>query len=276
MPSTQKLLSDSAIGEGVVPLTADNEPVFQAPDLQQTLISNANGYYPDKSRFTVFGRCSDVDNTLRTVWDGPTPQYARPATPQQLRLVSTSAQDSATGTGCRTLVIEYLDHLYIERSEIVTLNGLTPVNTVATNILRINYIRVQTLGVAASQTVGNVSITNLAGDVTYGFMSAGGNSARQGVYTVPAGKNAYISRFDVSSGSTGTHYTRFVLSSTSYDSVSVLIIAETVIHYVNGSIVFQSPVLIPEKSDIRVLAASDSASANVIAAASFSGWIETA
>lgn len=229
-------------------------------------------------RGAVFGRCADVDNVLRTVWDGPTPLYVRPSTPQQMRVVSTSAQDGVGGSGATSVMLRYLDANYIERQELIVMNGLTPVNTVATDILRINGLRVQTLGTPAGQTAGNVTVTDLAGTVTYSHMTAGGNSARQAVYTVPAGSVAYLSHWEASCGSAGEHYTRFVLSATVRDNALIpdvyLIPAEMILQNNSSHVVLPTPIRLPEKCDVRVLVISDSAAANVNAAASFGGWLE--
>lgn len=58
--------------------------------------------------------------------------------------VSTNAQDSANGTGIRTIHIDTLDENYILTSQVVTLNGTTPVALTGT-ILRVNYIHATTV-----------------------------------------------------------------------------------------------------------------------------------
>ena len=55
-----------------------------------------------------------------------------------MKLASTSANDTAAGTGIRKVRIHYLDADHVPHEEVVTLNGLTAVNTVATDIYRIN------------------------------------------------------------------------------------------------------------------------------------------
>lgn len=244
-------LADGTIAQGVGVLTTDGLIAHRAPIFQQDLIDSATGYYP--------ACCAEKCSGVAPMW---TTRFA----PQQMRIVSTSTQDGPAGTGARTVSLRYLDADYVERQEIVALNGTTPVNTVATNILRINGLHVQSLGTAGGQTVGNVSVTNLAGTVTYSYMLAGGNSARQAVYTVPAG------------GSTAEHYTRFVLSATMRDGVVIpdvfLVLGEVVLQNGCFSATLPTPIRLPEKTDVRVLTVSDAASANVNAAASFGGWFE--
>src|SRR5512135_2461251 len=116
------------------------------PLLQPSLITNANGYYPGKSLGFALGYNGNVNNTSVDLWQGPTATYVFPTTPQQMQVVSSSANDTAAGTGVQSVYIHYLDTNYADRFEIVTLNGVTPVNTVATNILRINGVHSQTVG----------------------------------------------------------------------------------------------------------------------------------
>lgn len=276
---TSKLLDDAEVAQGSVILTQDGEVANPAPIFQQDLISSAKHYYSDKVRGAIFGRCADVDNILRTVWDGSTALYVFPTGPQQMKFVSTSAQDGPAGTGILSIALRYLDNNYVEKQEIVTLNGTTAVNTVATNILRVNGIRANTVGSASGQAVGNISLTNMAGSVTYGYLASGGNSARQAVYTVPLGKVAYISYWSASCGSTGEHFTRFVLTATARDGVLIrgvfLVQDEIILQNNSGNITFPTPIMLPELCDIQITTISDNAAANVAVAASAGGWIET-
>lgn len=111
----------------------------------------------------------------------------------QLRAVSSSANDVAvTGSGIRALELYYLDTNYDMQSEVINLNGLTPVNTVATNIFRVLWMHslapIGSGGVAA----GNISLTNIAGTTTYEYIAAGGNRSLTSYFTVPNGKTGFI------------------------------------------------------------------------------------
>lgn len=110
----------------------------------------------------------------------------------QLRAVSSSANDIAvTGSGIRTLELYFLDTNYNMQSETITMNGLTPVNTVATNIQRVLWIHTYTAG-AGGVAAGNISLTNIAGTVTYEYIVAGGNRSLSSHFTVPDGKTGFI------------------------------------------------------------------------------------
>lgn len=68
--------------------------------------------------------------------------------PEVIQISSSSANDTAAGTGARTLRIEGLDGNYDLQSEIVVLNGVTPVNTVNT------YLRVHRLTAISAGSTG--------------------------------------------------------------------------------------------------------------------------
>ncbi len=137
------------------------------PILQQDLINNANSGQTGRSFGYVFGRNSLVQNVLCDLWDGPTCAYVFPTVAQQMAISSSSANDTLAGTGIQKIIIHYLDNLYQEQTEILSLNGITPVNTVATNILRINAMHSYQEGTGGS-AAGNISLKNTAGTVTYG------------------------------------------------------------------------------------------------------------
>lgn len=103
----------------------------------------------------------------------------------QMAVVSTNAADTAAGTGVRSVEIHYLDANLAEQVEIVTLNGVTPVNTVATDIRFINCMHMLTYG-SGKAAAGNISASN--GGTTYSRLVAGKRRCSSSARMVPAGK----------------------------------------------------------------------------------------
>lgn len=270
-----KLLDDKEVVQGVVVLSRNGQP---DPMFHQDLISSAKGYYPDKQPFYILGRCGDVDNTLRDLWACPTEIYVFPTSGQQMRLVSTSTNDTSNGSNVRTVVIDYLDSNYAQKQETVTLSGITPVLTVATNILRINGMYSGTIGTPGVGAAGAISLTNTDGTVTYGLISIGLNLARQAIYTVPAGYYAYINHFQVSSGSTGSHFCQTILEATAKNGIirpGIMIPQDEQGTQNSGAVIsYPTPIRLPEKTDIKLTAISDNSAANVIALGAVFGWLE--
>lgn len=242
------------------------------------LIGNVNYGPKNRIRGFTFGRKSVVNNTLVSLWNGPTDLYVFPTNGMQMKIVSNSASDTALGTGARTMELHYLDSNFIEHVEILTMNGTTPVNTVATDIYRINDLHVKTKG-SSLTAVGAISLTNLAGSVTYAYQEAGTNSCRQGIFTVPSGVTGYITHWQASSGSSGNHFCQIRLAATCHDSLllpDVMVVQDEVGTQNGGAnISFPTPIPIPQKTDVSLFAISDGVSANVIAMGSIMGFFET-
>lgn len=246
------------------------------PILQQDLIGNASNYYSNKTRWFVFGRAPDVDNVKVDLWEGPTTTYVFPTAAVQMTVVSSSANDAAAGTGVRQVLIHYLDASYAVQSETVTLNGTTPVNTVATDILRINGVHAVSVG-SGGVAAGNLSVAN--GGITYGYIKAGDNTARQAIFTIPAGKTGYISHWQTSSGAaSGQPFCQTTLLATTHDGImhSGVFLVQDEQGTQNGGITinFPTPIPVPAQTDIKLRVISNSATANAVALGTIMGWFE--
>lgn len=115
----------------------------------------------------------------------------------QLEIVSDDVNDTDGGTGIRTVEIVYLDPLFDEQTEEITLDGTTPVNTVATDIQDIQWMCATSVG---SNTVaeGNISLRDTSGVTTYEYIQVGGNQSLTARFTVPNKHKGYIVDWHVS------------------------------------------------------------------------------
>ena len=143
-----------------------------------------------------------------------------PPVPQQLQVVSTSANDAAAGTGTQQVTIDYLTDpssatKFTRFSEIVTLNGVTPVNTIAKNISRIEQVHVSRVG-TTSVSQGDISIQSVGGATTFEKIAAGENVSRTSVHFVPNGYKCVIT--DLLFGSVTAGGTRFSFTTTPEDA----------------------------------------------------------
>lgn len=253
------------------------------PLLQRDLIDDGDGYYPSKIAFEVEGAGTGVNNTDVDVANigaaGAAANYVFPAAGGiQMSVISTSANDAAAGTGIRTVTIHYLDASYNAQQETVTLNGVGRVNTVATNILRVNDLHTITAG-AGAFAAGNVTLENTAGTVIYARIPTGQNRSRNAVFTIPAGKNGYLTHWNASSGTAaGSHYTVFRLLATTHENTlypGIFIIQDAVGTLNSGNnIDYDIPIHLPAMTDIKVQVISDAGAANAIVNSHFSGWYE--
>lgn len=120
--------------------------------------------------------------------------YTPPGNNAQRSIVSTNANDTAAGTGARTVKITYLDATGAGPfTETITLNGTTAVNTVNTNIALIERMDVMTVG-AGGGNAGTINLQTLinGGGTTIGSIAVGDNQTNWAHHYVPVGKTCYV------------------------------------------------------------------------------------
>jgi len=150
-----------------------------------------------------FGSRSNISNasTGDDVWTGtaavlPIP----PDVGEQMTVVSSSVQDGVGGTGILTLGIRYVDAVGVVKEEVITMNGTTPVNTVATNIRFVQELHTKTAG-SNNLSVGTVIIYKLGSATTiYNQIEPNTNQSLCSARMVPAGKICLLWGFHCSAG----------------------------------------------------------------------------
>ncbi len=115
-------------------------------------------------------------------------------TPETMEIVSTSGNDTAAGTGARTVVIEGLltSSSSSYTTETITMNGTTPV-TSSNSWYRIVKTYVATAG-SGGENAGDITITSSGSGDDFDFMPAGLNESQSLVYTVPADQTLLLKR----------------------------------------------------------------------------------
>lgn len=158
------------------------------------------GVVPGATRVVLLGHNPDVDTTTdpEDVWEGGG-LFPFLSSAQTLEVVSTSAADAAAGTGARTVLVSGLNSSYATISEVVTLNGVTPVSTV-NQYLRINLFTTTAAG-SGEENAGDITLRVSGGGTVQNIIRAGFGFGRSGVYTVPAGFTFFMTSavFSVSS-----------------------------------------------------------------------------
>ncbi len=145
----------------------------------------------DVRRITALGNNPDTDtgSIPEDIWPlGGVYSFLSAAT--SMEIVSSVAADSSAGTGARTVLINGLDGNYDEVSQIITLNGTTPV-AIPIDLLRINNALIMSAG-SGEINAGNISIQTVSGALIKGYLSAGAGITRSAIYTVPNGYTLVI------------------------------------------------------------------------------------
>lgn len=210
------------------------------------------GSVPNHSPRHVFGLNPGVGLTAETI--SPI-QFTKPTSAVPMEIVSTSAQDSSSGTGIRTVEVHGLDADYNEVDQTITLNGLTPVS-IPTPLVRIQAVHAKTAGSAGSAD-GAISIRSIGGGSTYAQIPIGSDASDCCCITVPAGKRAVLKSWGWSSD--GAENVRFRLQATMDPYTATLTpgvwqTLDQVLDTSNGERVFRLPYSIPALADVRVIA----------------------
>ena len=156
------------------------------------------GYLQGTGRVATLGNNPDIDTGTQPedVWAGASLGTLNgidhrfipiPVSAVSMEVVSDNANDTAAGTGARTVVVNYLTSDYTAKSVVLAMNGLTPV-ALPEPALRVNTLAVVTTGTRGNNNLGNISV-RLAGGLgaTYKYLTPGVGFERSSLFTVPKG-----------------------------------------------------------------------------------------
>jgi hypothetical protein len=232
----------------------------------------ARGMITGHKSLFKFGNNPDVNGSLETVWSHST-LYVYPTTATTMTVSSTSANDTAADVGARTVLVAGLDQNYNEVSEVVTLNGQTPVTTTLT-FIRVFRAYVVTAGAsntaAGTIYIGDGVVTAGVPAIVYAEIPLGENQTLMALWTVPANYTLYIYRGTFTAASNNA--SQYILGKFMvrpfggvFRNAADVTANSNVIAYD-----FEIPLAVGEKSDIeaRVIALSGS---NFFTTASFEG-----
>lgn len=157
------------------------------------------GMIPTQSRVAAYGHTSSAAANT-DVWEG-TGLYPLQFSAVAMEILSSSANDTAAGTGARTMMLIGLDGNWNVQSETLTLNGVTPVATVK-NYMRINNLNVISAG-SGGVNAGDITLRLAGAGVSQAVAKAGYAFAKQAIYTVPVGNTLLITDLLFGVGGTG-------------------------------------------------------------------------
>ncbi len=155
----------------------------------------ARGNISGTSFVNKYGRNSDIDTATdpEDIWDGGG-LWVPPTTARTHDIASTSANDiDTTGSGARTIFISGLDANWAEQSETIELDGTNNVPT-ANTYTRINRMYILTAG-STGVNEGNITATAQTDATVTAQMTAGYGQTFMAIWTVPAGKTAYLTQY---------------------------------------------------------------------------------
>lgn len=149
------------------------------------------GMVPGCTRVTALGHNPNIGSgAAADVWEGGG-DYPFLAAASQLEVLSASAADTAAGTGARQVLVSGLDANYNPISEVLTLNGTTPVPT-ARSYLRVNVLTTTGTPGSGKKNAGDLTLRVVSGGTTLSIARAGDGFGRSGVFSVQAGFTLFI------------------------------------------------------------------------------------
>jgi len=220
---------------------------------------------PKTSSIHKFGRNPSVGNAPETVWmHGGKYVYLAVGAASTLYAYSADSEDSASGTGARTVTIQGLDNNFNLIEETVTVGGAAT----TLEFLRVYRAFVATAG-SLNTNKGNVLISTASGGggtvlADIGFIGVGTTfglgQTQLALYTIPAGKTGYLTTWNVGLAPANNKAT-VVLKSRELNGDGPFRTQDIVdlvggYHHQN----YSSPLRFPEKTDIEVLASGDTGS----------------
>jgi hypothetical protein len=220
-------------------------------------IQVSNGDVEGVSYIEKFGRSSDIPNgDTVTLWDGNT-IYDYVDTATTVTVTSNKSDDAPGGDGAHNVEIQGLDTDYNVVLEDVNLGA-----TSTTEFLRVFRVRVKHSG---SHGTNWGDITVAGGGKTLAIIDGGPNNGPgvgqtfMCVYTVPAGKTAYLTQWSVSSGKQNADTLAKFMSrpfdNGSWNTKDIVEIQAN--NYIKD---YKVPLKFTEKTDIEVRAFSDTGS----------------
>lgn len=168
-------------------------------------IGVADGTVPGVNHIEKFGMNIDVDSDKETIWDGGG-IYTYLSTGEKLSVTSSSVNDSASGSGARTVEIQGCN----DAGEVIL--ETVEVGSASTQLFkRVFRVKVVTSG-ASGVNEGIIDITSVVSTTVVaqiGVDGTGSHAAGRGqtfmaLYTIPTGKTGYITQWTVGCGKQNT------------------------------------------------------------------------
>ena len=164
--------------------------------IEQIIRKNV-GLEPDANLFINVAYADALTTSYQDVW-GTTGIMTLPAAAESYEIVSSNANDTAAGTGARIVFVETLDANGLAQSQIVTLNGTTPVALAGTHA----FPRVQIVASSGSNltNLGNITLRVAGGGATRSIVPIDFGKSLDSHYKVPSNTEFHITGLDYHTG----------------------------------------------------------------------------
>lgn len=188
-------------------VVSDYSDVLNVRILTDPKLDEVSGRQANRSVFIKQGyNSSIVSGTREDIWTvgGLYTGWLTAASAVRIR-AGGNANDTAAGTGARKVKVIGLDQDWNYTEEEISTNGASASAATTTTFIRAYCFVVTESGTYTGTNIGNINIETtagtLVGQIGLDITGAGLGRCQMMIYTVPAGKHAYIRRISVSSSS---------------------------------------------------------------------------
>ena len=148
----------------------------------------------------IYGTNETVGTVEETIWPYSTKWIPNQIKNQKLRVkAGGNTNDTAAGSGARTVEVVFLDENLNEVTETLTLAGTGVSTLTVANCFRLNEAQVLTTGTYHGNNTGVITF-ELTGGAIMGVVDVGQGLLKSAIFTVPAGKEVYITSIYASVG----------------------------------------------------------------------------
>lgn len=162
------------------------------PDFNADLVARNKDL--KRSRFDRRGKNISVGANFEDLWV-PGGRMTWLTAQDTLNVVSSSTDDDAAGVGARILLIYGVDENYEVVTELVTMDGTTPVTT-TNEFFRVNSVQFVSAG-STGYNVGNITITDTTGGTTQAYIEAEIGVYHSMNFSIPAGYHLVLTNISM-------------------------------------------------------------------------------
>ncbi len=217
----------------------------------------ARGRVTGISEVHKFGANRDIDaGVTEDIWP-PGGVYPWQTGVVALEVVSTDANDTAAGTGARSIKIDVLDSNWQPATLTLATAGTGASAPTSAVVRRINRACVGDVGTYGGTNVGALTIRVSGGGATLAQIDADAGQTLMTMYTVPAGHTAYLSRISALVQANKEADVNLVqrqsaddVTGPPYDGARRIVVNMDGLEGPSGSFFYRSLIEIPEKTDI--------------------------
>ena len=188
----------------------DYYDVLNVRQLSDPRLDEANGKQADRTVVQKFGANPNVAaGTLEDIWYGGGMYTGFLTAASAIRIqAGGNTNDTAAGTGARSVMIIGLDENWNEASEEVATNGTSASSATTTTFIRVYRAYIADVGTYGGANIADVVIETTGGTIV-GAIEAVKGQTQLAIYAIPAGKKAFVRRISATVGGSKAAYVYF-------------------------------------------------------------------